>query len=139
MEQGVDINKKNKQGNNPLDFACVSEKITIVKYLIEHGAKISKFILFCAMNGAIAKYLIECGADVNVEDGEGETPIFGACRNLDIEMVRVLAENGANVNKRNKDDKNPLNIVNYYGYRERRDPAIADSIIDCLTKHGARY
>jgi ankyrin repeat protein len=70
----------------------------------------------------IIKYLIEKGADVHIKDKKGRTPLdvansdtvknfireaktslFYAARNGNLEVVKNIVENGANVNEKNSD------------------------------------
>lgn len=45
----------------------------------------------------IVDYFLTKGIDVNAKDEWGETALMAACRNLNIDVVRLLLENGANV------------------------------------------
>lgn len=71
-------------------------------------------------NVAVAKLLIKCGADVNLDGrvpppavplfltfffcgraaGGGHKPLYFACSAANLEMVKLLVENGADVNHR---------------------------------------
>lgn len=60
-------------------------------------------LLLSAQNGAIVRisdYLRE-GADVNVVDLYGNTPLMLAARSGRLAVVRVLLQNGANIDARN--------------------------------------
>ncbi len=61
--------------------------------------------LFWARNVDIAKVLINNGADVNAKDIYGQTPLFWA-RNVDI--AKVLINNGADVNAKDIYGRTPL-------------------------------
>jgi len=56
----------------------------------------------------IAKFLIEKGAGLNVQDKNGDTPLIKATKREDIDFVKFLIENGADVNLHNKEGKGPL-------------------------------
>jgi|ERR1700733_3920264 ankyrin repeat protein len=57
----------------------------------------------------IVKILLECGADVNHANRQGETALERACWSGDFEIVKLLLEYGANVNYINpKNGKTPL-------------------------------
>ena len=51
---------------------------------------------------------MEHGADINKDDKDGFTPLFDACSNGNIHMVRFLIENGANINKQCNNGQTPL-------------------------------
>ena len=72
-----------------MGYACKSGNLSIIKYLVDHGADVSKMNydgetpLFNARlsgNEAIVKYLVDHGADINKKDYQsGEIPLFNAC------------------------------------------------------------
>jgi len=80
IENGAKVNKKNKDGDIALSFACHNGNEVLVKYLIDNGS------------------------DVNNENIEGDTPLILACKNENINknIIKYLIENGANTNKENK-------------------------------------
>ncbi|HEU4387619.1 MAG TPA: ankyrin repeat domain-containing protein [Blastocatellia bacterium] len=62
-----------------------------------------------ARQTAIAKVLIDHGADVNSSQAEsGFTPLHEAALNGDIELARLLLERGAKINAKMTDGKTPL-------------------------------
>ena len=48
-----------------------------------------------------SKYLIKAGADVNAKCNQLETPLYKASYEGHIEMVKILIQNGASINKKN--------------------------------------
>jgi hypothetical protein len=59
----------------------------------------------------IIKLLIEYGADVNVKDESGQTPLLIAATVPYLEGIRVLIENGADVNAMDNEGNTPLKIA----------------------------
>lgn len=55
----------------------------------------------------IAKMLLEAGADINVVQMSGATPLHSAAFNGNIELLIVLLEAGANVHPKMEDGKTP--------------------------------
>jgi len=49
--------------------------------------------------------------DINIEDENGTTPLYFACEEGHIEVVKYLVKQGANINKRNNDGITPLSIA----------------------------
>ena len=56
------------------------------------------------------KLLLDKGANVNAMDSLGETPLFSAVRNVDVELVELLLQHGASVNTQNESHLTPVDI-----------------------------
>jgi len=91
IEDGADINAKDKYGNTPLIIAARDDRAEIVKILIENGAEVNAknekgetplYWVLCNDNTEIAKFLIEKGADVKAKSCFGYTPLDFA--NVDV-------------------------------------------------------
>ncbi len=62
--------------------------------------------------------LIEAGADVNVTNSNGETPLYVASSKNQTEVVKLLLEAGADVNKgRIEDGYTPLHVASHGNFR----------------------
>lgn len=61
-----------------------------------------------AANGKIA---LNNGADINAIDEYGYTPLHSAAKNGYLEIVKVLVEQGADVNIRTVDGKTPAQLA----------------------------
>ena len=59
----------------------------------------------------IAKLLIERGADINLADSDGRTPLYRACWNNYLEIARLLIKGNADVNLAEKDGETPLHVA----------------------------
>ena len=88
LEKGADINKPDKEGFLPIYSAIISDNLKLVKDLIEKGVDINGPINSdndtpiaeaCKLNREyIVNYLLEAGADLNLEDNYGFTPVHDA-------------------------------------------------------------
>ena len=78
--------------------------------------------------------LVERGADVKLQDADGDAALHVAARNGNIRVVELLVAKGADVNARNKVGGTPLMWTAVYGHEEATrflldhgaDPAIKD-------------
>lgn len=103
----------NPDGYFPLYDAVLKNNLEIIKLLLAKGADINKRTksgyssLELAVrheNIEIAEFLIKNGIDVNtVEEDFGHSPLYkAAITNNDLHMVKLLVENGANINQKDK-------------------------------------
>ena len=62
--------------------------------------------------------LLEQGADINLADNDGWTPLYVACRNNSKDVAKLLIEHKADIGCKNKNGKTALDIANEDGYSE---------------------
>ena len=96
------INHKNEAGIDALDIALNSENEEAIEVLRSYGADIEKIegesrLFRTVKEGNIEKtrLLLEQGANVNIKNGKGLTPLDIAMRENDQDMARFLRENKA--------------------------------------------
>ncbi|NNE37957.1 MAG: hypothetical protein HKN08_06595, partial [Gammaproteobacteria bacterium] len=99
----------------------------------------------------LVKILIDLGADVNQTGPGGRTAMHGAIYMLDKDIIRYLAEHGADVNVQDWYDQSPISMVSGDpgGFSKRRGPGntsdnsmreefpIREDIIELLFEFGA--
>jgi len=83
IDHGVDINRPNSIGIYPLNLACKTNNINIVKILLQHGANPN----------------VICDFSI---------PLIDACMTNNIEIVRELLNYGVNVNLKSNNDMTAL-------------------------------
>lgn len=123
-------------GHDYLEIACRKGRIDMVEILIDNGVKLNGYrgrspalIQACKNdNTIIAKKLIECGANINMDIQKKVSPLAWACENNNIEVVIALLEAGANVNDYVKRcsyktsyffyGATPLQLACYYNHTE---------------------
>ncbi|MCJ1306847.1 hypothetical protein MMC25_000490 [Agyrium rufum] len=84
----------------------------------------------------VAAYLLQQGANVDLKDGKGWTPLHIVCYTGCCRTTRLLYRHGANVNTRNCSLQTPLHIVAQVGLPwtvdelllEGADPTLRDSV-----------
>ncbi len=111
LKNGADVNQKNNDGFTPLMSAVKSGNCLYkISILLKAGAFVdatnigqeSALHRACyAKNVAIAKLLIESGADVNLKASEGFTPLMIAVQENDKQLVSLLMSSGAHINESN--------------------------------------
>ena len=102
IEEGTDVNAKDKGGETPL-FSAV-----------------------CAENSDVTKFLIAKGADVNAKDNIGATPLNLVIRSRGSkDVVELLVSKGANVNAKTKSGVSPLHSACMRGQKDVAELLIA--------------
>ena len=100
----VDIETRNKHGNNALIKAAEYGQTEIVRFLIGVGAKINvrnnyndTALTEAAEYGRaeVVKLLIEAGADLSFRDRDGQTALMKAVKYGHTEIAKLLIEAGA--------------------------------------------
>lgn len=81
---------------------------------------------------AIAKILIDNGAEINARDKFDETSLHEAARYGKTEIVKLLVEHNADINALNKDNKTPL-----FASTEVYDAGTSQDVIKVLLDAGA--
>lgn len=123
---GINVNKRDAEGNTPLHYACLKGYRDIVNLLLDNDADVSiannlsETPLHAASrsgNKEIIGRLVEYGAELDATDSEGQTPLIRLLDNRRTDAALFLIEQGA-------------------------DPEIADNTghkaIDYATAHGLR-
>jgi ankyrin repeat protein len=112
IEMGVDVNTQDNSGSTAINWAAMSGNTEIVDLLLENGAEINP--KFCSEtmcsdghsplhaaawgSSAMLKYLVNKGANVNIANEFGHTPLINAIRSDSLRNVKILCEAGINVN-----------------------------------------
>ena len=93
-------------------------KLDVVNLMLEHGADCNitdewgynalHWFAACGSDVEVLKAILKAHNDINIPDANGETPLHLAMYNdhgLSLDLLRVLLENGADVNKDDKDSQ----------------------------------
>jgi len=132
INEGADVNAKNKADATPLDKAIEKNWDETVSLLRKHGGKTSEElkppttkIPDISIHGAAEAGKIEAvkqhlvaGANVNTKDKWGWTPLSRAARSGHKEAVELLIDNGADVNAMRSGGGTPLSYAASWGHEE---------------------
>lgn len=139
LKANADINVKDKFGTTPLHIASVKGHLESVRALIAAGAQINSIDVMensplfdaVSMNHyEVAEELINKHANINLYSIKDEVaPIHLAVKNGNLQMVKLLVENGADITINSPKYGSPIelakknnerNIINYLTSREKR-------------------
>jgi len=103
IENGADVNEEAAAELTPLMGASISDNIDSVKLLLDNGARVNET---CALgtalhfacrvnNSSIIKVLVESGADLNISDKNGKTPLDLFSLTDQLKDIDLLRKHGA--------------------------------------------
>lgn len=130
---GADLDQKNRDGNTALVYAIKKTHwrdleehfFPIVGILLEEVNSEILADLKISMNRnneikrKIAPMLIVAGADPNLQNSAGNTPLILAADNQDYDMVKMLISAGADKDIRDNQNKTALDFAIELGFKER--------------------
>ncbi|MEI6885750.1 MAG: ankyrin repeat domain-containing protein [Bacteroidota bacterium] len=116
--RGLDYKFMSSRGYSPIMAALMWKQISSIEFLLENGTNINEriptenftMLQLACLSGSpeIARFLIDKGADVNLEENNGFTALFWAVTGNNPELTLALLMKGADVNHKTKDGQTPL-------------------------------
>lgn len=137
-EDGADVSYVNDKHYTPLKIAVSRNLSDIVDFLISKGADLNysfrlrdPVLITAVQFPIIFKKLIDAGANINIRNDAGYTPLFAAVQKDELELVQHLIGIGANVD----DIENIYGITPFMDAVDRENPNF--EIAEILLKNGA--
>ncbi|XP_072311345.1 poly [ADP-ribose] polymerase tankyrase-1-like [Eucyclogobius newberryi] len=118
--QNVNCRDLEGRHSTPLHFAAGYNRVSVVEYLLHHGADVhakDKGGLVPLHNACsyghyeVAELLVRHGASVNVADLWKFTPLHEAAAKGKYEICKLLLKHGADPTKKNRDGNTPMDLV----------------------------
>lgn len=158
VENGAELENTGAEGLTPLWWACFCNRLGMIKYLLQAGAKaqhtgVGNVLVAASANEHAAeaiRLLVQAGANVNEPDQDGNTALMHASARFRLANVRTLLELQADVNQANPEGKTALafacqnqeNWLNSCRAENRMDlydpDSLAEATITLLKEHGAK-
>jgi len=130
IEKGINVNTKDEYGNTPLHFAARHNKnIEVIKYLVSERADINAKRRYGATplslaigerNNDVALFLISQGADATTEG-----MLHAAAGGHNVEIIKLLVANGADIHAKDKYNYTPLHKAFLMGQMFMRETTMA--------------
>ncbi|MDR2239931.1 MAG: ankyrin repeat domain-containing protein [Zoogloeaceae bacterium] len=117
LQRGMDVNAVDKTGNSLLTLAVQKENVDLVRFLLEHRARVQTRnqygdtpVMLAALKGniKIVKLLVTAGAELNYP---GWTPLLYAAYAGHEEVVDFLIHNGADINAKAPNQATALTLA----------------------------
>jgi len=101
----LDVNATNTLGETPLMYAVKANKMSLVNYLIDRGAKVEaennkgETALFYSISNNLNMFnlLVQKGADVSHRSADSTTLLINSARNQNLIVVQLLLDSGAKI------------------------------------------
>lgn len=136
--------------DSPLVYAVLNESDKKVELLLKKGANPNEENYYSALTAACynnnfnkAKILIEYGADVNLSDGSGKTPLYtilnGNLKEDSIKTLELLIEKDVDINQKFEHGATPLMLaVSRSGYKDYPSIKVLKNLVMLLIEKGAK-
>lgn len=106
LNNGIDVNKRDQYGLNPIIQAAIRENLAVTKLLLEHGAEVNRrdiaggTALFWAAdnnNYELCELLLKNGSDPNLYTTDGQPILVHPRLRGQKELISLLVEYGADI------------------------------------------
>ncbi|KAK4401140.1 Potassium channel AKT1 [Sesamum angolense] len=123
LDYGADPNRRDSEGNVPLWDALLGKHEPVIKALVDNGATLSsgdvgQFACFAAEQNDLdlLKQITKFGGDVTLLNSLGTTALHTAISEENIEIVKFMIEQGADIDKPDVHGWTPRALADYQGH-----------------------
>ena len=140
LQQGADVNCRDKDGLTPLIWAAIQGHEEVVRLLLERGGDLEAknhngdtALMWASLMGHkdVVDFMLDRGANADLcEPESGVTALMAASAKGHADVAQVLVERGAAVNARDRNGNTALTHASIKGYAE---------VVDLLLAAGATF
>lgn len=145
LEYGADLEARLQNGRTALHIAISMRSSSLTEFLSDHGAYLDRRVnehtaltfAIATACPAIAKVLIEGGANINLPSSKGNLPLLAAAAAGDLETMKLLLSRGASQDAFGSDGYLPIHMAAHKNQVEVLQLLFkAGSPIDPTSEHG---
>lgn len=113
LDYNIDVNEVNHVGDTALFIATFDRNMEMIKFLLNRDADINirnnegQTVLHFTLN-EMTQIFIDHKSNIHNIDFEGCTPLHSVCEHADLQTIKCLLKNGANLNSLNLKGRTPL-------------------------------
>ncbi|KAF4928951.1 Ankyrin-3 [Colletotrichum viniferum] len=143
IEYGVNPDLGAGEDTFPIMAAAMRGEQTILELLVNAKAEVNVFggqdhstvLIEAVINLPVdaLQVLLDAGADINLEDRDGDTPLILAAREGDADCVKFLLDHGADIFHTNHDNENALQSAIEYGGDDDCTRVLIDRISEIMS------
>lgn len=141
VEQGAPV-REVYNGVSAMQIASGYSTVDMLQYLVDHGGDVKRGTggdigsplhwATCHNHSANVRFLLEHGADPNVENSSGSSPLLIACINTNATIIQLLLDAGADPTVSLPGGITALHIVSETGHLASVQPFIAHPLAKTL-------
>ncbi|KAK4422318.1 Potassium channel AKT1 [Sesamum alatum] len=123
LDYGADPNRRDSEGNVPLWDAILGNHEAVIKVLVDNGATLSsgdvgQFACYAAEQNDLdlLKQITKFGGDITLLNSLGTTALHTAISEENIEIIKFLMDQGADIDKPDVHGWTPRALADYQGH-----------------------